>query len=39
MAASHGGILDTIMASGELDDATEQSLKSAIEEFLGSVAY
>jgi F-type H+-transporting ATPase subunit alpha len=39
MGANQAGILDTIMTSGELDEATEESLKSAIEEFLGSVAY
>ncbi len=39
MAANHAGILETIMNTGELDDDTEASLKGAIEEFLGSVAY
>lgn len=39
MAANHAGILDTIMTTGDLDDSTEESLKAAITEFLGSVAY
>ena len=39
MAANHAGVLSTIMTSGDLDEATEESLKKAIDEFLGSVAY
>ena len=39
MAASQPGILGAIMSSGDLDDGTEESLKTAVDEFLGSVAY
>jgi hypothetical protein len=39
MRATHKGILDTIESSGDIDDATEESLKQAIEQFKGSVAY
>ena len=39
MGANHAGILDTIMSTGELNEDTEDSLKKAVEEFLGSVAY
>jgi len=39
MAANHAGVLDTIMTTGDLDEGTEESLKKAIDEFLGSVAY
>ena len=39
MAANNASILDTIMTTGELDEDTENSLKSAVDEFLGSVAY
>jgi F-type H+-transporting ATPase subunit alpha len=39
MAASHAAILEAIMTSGDLTEDTEDSLKKAIEEFLGTVAY
>jgi F-type H+-transporting ATPase subunit alpha len=39
MGANQAGILDTIMSTGELDEDTEESLKKAVDEFLGSVAY
>jgi F-type H+-transporting ATPase subunit alpha len=39
MGANHAAVLDSIQTSGDLDEATEESLKKAIEEFLGSVAY
>jgi len=39
MAANHAGVLSTIMTSGDLDESTEELLKKAIDEFLGSVAY
>tara|TARA_Y100000588_G_scaffold218856_1_gene232799 strand:+ start:2968 stop:4497 length:1530 start_codon:yes stop_codon:yes gene_type:complete len=39
MAANHAGVLDAIMTTGDLDESTEESLKAAITEFLGSVAY
>ena len=39
MRASAADVVETIQGSGELDDATEQSLIKAIEDFKGSVAY
>ena len=39
MRATHRDILDAIQSSGELDDANEQKLKDAIEQFKGAVAY
>ena len=39
MRASAADVLETIQRSGELEEATEQSLKKAIEDFKGSVAY
>jgi len=39
MAANNAGVMDTIMTTGDLDEATEETLKKAIDEFLGSVAY
>jgi len=39
MAASHSAVLDEIMSSGDIDESTEDGLKNAIQEFLGSVAY
>ena len=39
MRASAPAVLETITSTGELSDDTEASLKSAIEEFKGSVAY
>jgi len=39
MASNHADILQTIMDTGDLDDDTDAKLKSAVEEFLGSVAY
>jgi F-type H+/Na+-transporting ATPase subunit alpha len=39
MAANQAGVMDTIMITGDLDEATEETLKKAIDEFLGSVAY
>ena len=39
MGASQAGILDTIMTTGELNDDTEELLKKAVDEFLGSVPY
>ena len=39
MRATHRGVLDAIQTSGELDDATEEQLKTAIEQFKGTVAW
>jgi len=39
MRATHRGILESIQSSGEIDDATEEQLKAAIEQFKGTVAY
>ena len=39
MAANQAGVMDTIMTTGDLDETTEETLKKAIDEFLGSVAY
>ena len=39
MRATHRGILESIQSSGEIDDATEDQLKAAIEQFKGTVAY
>ena len=39
LRASAPAVLEAIQSSGDLDDSTEDSLKQAIEEFKGSVAY
>ena len=39
MRATHRGILESIQSTGEIDDATEELLKAAIEQFKGTVAY
>ncbi len=39
MRATHREILDAIHNTGELDEANEQRLKEAIEQFKGTVAY
>ena len=39
MRASASAVLEAITSTGELSDETEASLKSAIDEFKGSVAY
>ena len=39
MRATHRGILESIQSTGEVDDATEELLKAAIEQFKGTVAY
>ena len=39
LRATHRDILDAIQSTGELDEATEQRLKDAIEQFKGAVAY
>ncbi len=39
MRATHRGILESIQSTGEIDDATEEQLKTAIEQFKGTVAY
>ena len=39
MRATHRGILEAIQSSGEVDEATEELLKAAIEQFKGTVAY
>ena len=39
MQATAGNVLETIASTGELDDSTEQQLKTAIEQFKGTVAY
>ena len=39
MRASAPAVLEAIQSSGDLDESTEDSLKQAIEEFKGSVAY
>ena len=39
MRATHRGILESIQSMGEIDDATEEQLKTAIEQFKGTVAY
>ena len=39
MRATHRGILESIQSSGEVDDATEELLKAAIDQFKGTVAY
>lgn len=39
MGANHAAILDDIMSTGDISEDNENALKSAIEEFLGSVAY
>ncbi len=39
MAANHAAILDDIMTTNDIGEDNENALKSAIEEFLGSVAY
>ncbi len=39
MRASASAVIDAITSTGELSDDTEASLRSAIEEFKGSVAY
>ncbi len=39
MRATHRGILESIQSSGEVDEATEEQLKAAIEQFKGTVAY
>jgi hypothetical protein len=37
--ATAAGVVEAIESTGELDDATEEQLKAAIEQFKGSVAY
>ena len=37
--ATAAGVIEAIESTGELDDATEEQLKTAIEQFKGSVAY
>ena len=37
--ATAAGVIEAIESTGELDDATEEQLKAAIEQFKGSVAY
>ena len=37
--ATAAGVVESIESTGELDDATEEQLKAAIEQFKGSVAY
>ncbi len=39
MRATHRGILESIQSTGEIDEATEEQLKTAIEQFKGTVAY
>ncbi|MYD66054.1 MAG: F0F1 ATP synthase subunit alpha [Chloroflexi bacterium] len=39
MRATHRGILEAIQSTGEIDDDTEEQLKTAIEQFKGTVAY
>ena len=39
MRATHRGILESIQSMGEIDDAAEEQLKTAIEQFKGTVAY
>ena len=39
MRATQRGILESIQSTGEIDDATEELLKAAIEQFKGTVAY
>ena len=39
MRATHRGILESIQSTGEIDDDTEEQLKTAIEQFKGTVAY
>ena len=39
MRATHRGILESIQSTGEIDGATEEQLKTAIEQFKGTVAY
>ena len=39
MRATSRGILEAIQSSGEVDEATEELLKAAIEQFKGAVAY
>ncbi|MDP6605059.1 MAG: F0F1 ATP synthase subunit alpha, partial [Dehalococcoidia bacterium] len=39
MRASGSDVLQAITDSGELDESTEESLKKAIDDFKGSVAY
>ena len=39
MKSKHGGIMDTIETSGNLDDATEKALTAAVDEFKKTGVY